>query len=192
MSGPSTSAAGSGPVQYTVRDDLTLPTVNHVVPVALALAAHKSANLRATVNVVSSTMADQPSQIPVHRLGWKHYQERARNVPYYFGVRMGCFRCTFHEIKSAMGSTLISQCPNDVCARNVMGCEFLNLYCWDHKDKEDPRCPCPLPIDGSRCSNMVMEHEHYCAEADAVYNCGAWYNDLLIGTLSLVYSSQQT
>jgi hypothetical protein len=43
-------------------------------------------------------------------------------------------------------------------------------------NKEDNRCPCPLPTDGARCFNP-RDGDHWCSQVNEVQNCRQWYYD---------------
>jgi hypothetical protein len=109
------------------------------------------------------------------KLGARFYKERALALPYYF--KHG--QCSHDVLLSVRGVSVITPCKEPVRPAHIFHTKMTCLYCWDHYTefgRDDNRCPCPLPTDGSRCFNS-RDGDHCCSQVDEVQNCRQWYYD---------------
>jgi hypothetical protein len=109
------------------------------------------------------------------QLGAQFYEEASTALPYYFMSDL----CSHEIIVSIEGAPSIKKCDKQVCNFHIFDTPMMALYCWDHYQefgREDARCPCPMPTDGTRCFNLHTDG-HCCSQVDATQNCRRWYYD---------------
>jgi hypothetical protein len=116
--------------------------------------------------------------VQIAKKGARFYKERAHTLPYYFTTG----QCSHDVLVSERGLHIVSPCTEPVRPTHIFDTSMTCLYCWEHYTQfrddgsDDNRCPCPLPTDGSRCSNP-RDGAHCCSQVDEVQNCRQWYYD---------------